>query len=242
MIVYLITNKVNGKQYVGQTIRSLEERWKDHCRVRDENYFHRAIRKYGPENFSLEIIDTAETDEELDEKEIFWIKELNTLFPNGYNLKEGGDVSMRGRLGINNPKSRLLYQFRLDGSLVNGYYGAGDASRRTGYGNNAIIRSLRHGFPLTGECVWMYADEFTVPRLAELIDNYRGKRWKSVVCIETGEVFNSMTEAARKYDTYPNSISACCAGRLKTTGGKHWRYFDRRDKNGYSSIGDRERC
>ncbi len=240
MIVYLATNKVNGKQYVGQTIRSLEERWKDHCRVKDDNYFHRAIHKYGAENFTLEVIDTAESGEALDEKEIFWIKKLNTLFPNGYNLKEGGAVSMRGRLGIYNPKSRLIYQFRLDGSMVNGYYGVGDASRRTGLNSSAISRSLKHGYPLAAGCIWIYADEFP-QRLVELVDSYRGKRLEPVICVETGEVFRSMTEAAKKYNTYPNSISACCSGRLKTTGGKHWRYFNGRDERGNSGVGDGER-
>lgn len=228
MIVYLATNKINGKKYVGQTVRSLEERWKDHCRAKDDNYFHRAIHKYGVENFSLEVLDTAESGKELDEKEMFWIKKLNTLFPRGYNLKEGGNVSMRGRLGITNPKSRLIYQFRLDSSMVNGYYGVGDACHRTGCNSSAIIRSLKHGTPLVMGCVWMYADEFAPERLAERIDSYRGKRWRSVVCVETGEVFESMTEAAKRYNTYPNSISACCAGRLKTTGGYHWKYYDGR--------------
>lgn len=241
MIVYLVTNKISGKQYVGQTIRSLEERWRDHCRVKDENYFHRAIHKYGAENFSLEILDTATTEAELDEKEIYWIAKLNTLFPRGYNLKEGGNVAMRGVFGINNPKSRLIYQFRLNGGMVNGYYGVGDAVRRTGYNHSAISRSLKHGYPLTGECVWIYADEFTPQRLAELIDNYKGRRWKAVICVETGECFKNMTEAAKAHGTTPGSISACCAGRLKTTAGKHWKYFDGRDAYGDSSIGNCER-
>ncbi|MBO5706421.1 MAG: GIY-YIG nuclease family protein [Bacteroidaceae bacterium] len=223
MIIYLATNMVNGKRYVGQTIRPLKERWKDHCRVKDNNYFHRAIQKYGPENFSVKIIDTAETATELDEKEAFWIKELNTLFPHGYNLKEGGNVSMRGRCGVNNPKSRLIYQFRLDGSMVNGYHGIGEACRATGCSHSSILRSLKRGFPLTADCVWIYADSFSPERLVGLIDSYPGKRWKRVVCVETGEVFQSMTEAARAYNTTPGSISACCAGRLKTTARKHWK-------------------
>jgi hypothetical protein len=45
-----------------------------------------------------------------------------------------------------------------------------------------------------------------------------------------------MTDAAKKYNTYPNSISSCCAGKLKTTGGYHWRYYDGGEENGYSGI------
>ena len=223
MIVYLATNKINGKQYVGQTVRSLEERWRDHCRSRDENYFHRAIRKYGKENFALEILDTANTEIELDEKEIFWINKLNTLFPGGYNLRVGGNVSGRGRVGGLNPKSRLIYQFTMDGSLVNGYWGTNEAAAKTGLSHSSILRSLKNKYPLTGKCVWMYADSFTPEALAKLIDEYPGRRWKAVVCVETGEHFKNMTDAAKAYNTTPGSISACCSGRLKTTAGKHWK-------------------
>lgn len=223
MIVYLATNKINGKQYVGQTVRSLEERWRDHCRVVDENFFHRAIRKYGADNFSVKIIDAAETVEELDEKEMFWISKLNTLFPSGYNLREGGNVSGRGRSGMLNPKSRLIYQFRLDGSMVGAYYGAKEAARRTGMCHSAILRSLKRDRSLAGGFIWMYADSFTPKTLAKVVDEYPGRRWKAVVCVETGERFKNMTEAAKAYGTTPGSISACCAGRLKTTAGKHWK-------------------
>lgn len=230
MIVYLATNKVNGKQYVGQTIRPLLERWKDHCRVVDNNYFHNAIRKYGAENFSLEIIDQAETLEELDRKEMYWIEELGTLYPNGYNLKEGGNVSMRGRFGAMNPKSRLIYQFRLDGGIENAYYGVGEAERGTGIYNSAICRSLKKLGNVAGGCVWLYASDFleNMQLPAEAIDIYNGKRKKKVVCVETGECFDSMKEAAEKYGLFYNSISACCKGRLKTTGGYHWKYYDGR--------------
>lgn len=223
MIVYLVTNKINGKQYVGQTIRSIEERWRDHCRVKDDNYFHRAIRKYGVNNFAVEVIDFAETTEELDEKEIFWIAKLNTLFPGGYNLRDGGNVSSRGKTGGLNRKSRLIYQFGMDGSMVNGYWGTAEAARKTGISDTLIYRSLKNENLLAGGYVWMYADSFSPEKLAKRIDSYPGMRWRSVVCVETGERFKSMTHAAKAYGTTPGSISACCAGRLKTTAGKHWK-------------------
>ena len=238
MVIYLITNKINGKRYVGQTIRPLSERWKDHCRANDNNYFHNAIRKYGKENFELKIIDAATNGLELDAKEIYWINKLNTLFPHGYNLKQGGNVSMRGRKGIDNPKARLIYQFGLDGSMVNGYYGVSDAERKTGINGSAIYRNLKKGNPLAGGYIWIYADEFNDnPQIiAVRVDCYSAKKHRSVICVETGEHFWSMTDAAKKYNTYPNSISACCAGKLKTTGGYHWRYCDGGVVNGYSCF------
>ena len=223
MVIYLVTNKINNKQYVGQTCRSVEERWRDHCRSKENNYFHRALRKHGVENFEVRVIDTAESHEELDEKEIAWIQNLGTMAPRGYNSKPGGNVSMRGCYGALNRKSKLIYQFTLKGEMINGYWGASEASRITGISDTLIYRSLKgDGSTLGGGFVWMYADGFTPQKCAEKIDRYRGNKHSEVLCVETGERFRSMTEAAKKYNTYPCSISACCSGKLRTTSGYHW--------------------
>lgn len=72
MQVYKITNIQNNKVYIGQTIRGIQERFarhiKDAMSNRLDTHFARAIRKYGPENFIIEEIDTAETQEELNKK------------------------------------------------------------------------------------------------------------------------------------------------------------------------------
>lgn len=93
MIIYKITNKLNGKTYIGQTIRDLEQRFIEHtfpssgCKaIRD------AIKKYGEENFSIEELAKASSQDELNKLEKFFIETRNTLSPNGYNLKEGGDA------------------------------------------------------------------------------------------------------------------------------------------------------
>jgi group I intron endonuclease len=91
MLVYLITNKINEKQYVGQTTQSLPRRWKFHC-SKNSNCLalKSAIQKYGIDNFSIEIVYTASSLEELNKKEIEFINKFNTLSPNGYNLTTGG--------------------------------------------------------------------------------------------------------------------------------------------------------
>jgi group I intron endonuclease len=94
MIVYLATNRANSKQYVGQTIFSLEHRWSAHLRDAksgSEDYIHRAIRKYGIEEFYVEALHECLTKEEMDFVEIFYISLLNSKAPNGYNLTEGGE-------------------------------------------------------------------------------------------------------------------------------------------------------
>ena len=90
-IIYCATNTVNGKRYVGQTVRSLKRRWQFHLKsAKDgsECTLHRAIRKYSAEAFKVEQIDFAESPEDLNEKEVRYILLLKTLTPNGYNLRE----------------------------------------------------------------------------------------------------------------------------------------------------------
>lgn len=92
MIVYLITNKINNKRYVGITIRSIQERFSQHSNIniKNKSAINDAIRKYGKENFDVVQIDTASTLEELKQKEIYWIEKLGT-FQHEYNLTKGGD-------------------------------------------------------------------------------------------------------------------------------------------------------
>jgi len=92
--VYLITNKVTGKQYVGQTTYGVAHRWRQHCETatRGRGYvIGKAIRKYGADAFTLKVLDTAATQTELDAKETQWIASVGSLVPQGYNLQAGGN-------------------------------------------------------------------------------------------------------------------------------------------------------
>ena len=87
-VIYLITNLLNGKKYVGQTT-NIKRRIQQHkC---GELYIDKAIQKYGWKNFKVEVLEECYTVEQLNEREIFWIAELNSKVPNGYNLTDGGD-------------------------------------------------------------------------------------------------------------------------------------------------------
>lgn len=97
MLIYKITNLINNKCYIGQTIKTAEERWKEHqahafgSHPNDQNKtLYQAIRKYGIENFSFEVIqDNIDTFEKLDKAEIYWIDYYNS-FVKGYNETFGG--------------------------------------------------------------------------------------------------------------------------------------------------------
>jgi hypothetical protein len=92
-IIYKITSP-SGKVYVGQTVRSFEKRMQEH---RQESsgctLIRRAIDKYGDE-MNYEIIEENVPQEQLDEREIYWIKELNSLAPGGYNCTTGGQFNV----------------------------------------------------------------------------------------------------------------------------------------------------
>lgn len=92
--IYCITNLLNGKQYVGQTSKTLEERYKNHKRdyKRTRNYgrsLYDAMREFGIENFKIELLEECDMDKRT-EREIYWIDKLDT-FHNGYNDTMGGN-------------------------------------------------------------------------------------------------------------------------------------------------------
>lgn len=94
MIVYLLTNTANGTRYVGKTVRSLKVRWSSHCYASQKGsttYLHNAIRKYGAEVFTATVLSVALSEDVLNRLERFWIRELNTHNPGGYNLSLGGE-------------------------------------------------------------------------------------------------------------------------------------------------------
>lgn len=94
MIVYRITNTVNGKEYIGQTKHTLKYRWTQHLSSAVKNsklLVHKAIRKYGKEVFVVEVLHECKTKEEMDFVETFYIVLLNTRPPNGYNFTDGGE-------------------------------------------------------------------------------------------------------------------------------------------------------
>lgn len=116
MNIYKITNKINNKSYIGLTTKSIEKRFKDHQYIAESGngyYIHAAIRKYGIDNFNLELIDTADNIEELKELEISNIEKYDT-FNSGYNLTAGGDfTSNQGRVVVRD-KLKNVMQINVD--------------------------------------------------------------------------------------------------------------------------------
>ena len=87
--IYKITNTLNGHNYIGQTTQNIKARFSQHCRSNDNTKLHNAIRKYGKENFKVDVLDVVE-DVLLDEKEVFWISRYKENVEAYYNIAEGG--------------------------------------------------------------------------------------------------------------------------------------------------------
>jgi group I intron endonuclease len=94
MIIYRVTNIINGKVYIGQTVKTLEMRKSLHLsnlKKGSDLYFHRAIKKYGEENFKWEILCELDSKEKLDEMEKFLISIYKKEKCGCYNMTDGGD-------------------------------------------------------------------------------------------------------------------------------------------------------
>jgi group I intron endonuclease len=90
-VIYKVTNKITGKVvYIGQTTQVLKKRWIQHCNKKGCRILYNHIKKYGKENFIIEVVTECKFIEEMNYREVFYIKLFNTLDPNGYNILAGG--------------------------------------------------------------------------------------------------------------------------------------------------------
>lgn len=126
--IYLITNTVNGKIYVGQTKRNIESRWKEHRRISPAKIakfgatpLFRAIKKYGVDAFTIEQLEECDN-ALLDEREIYWIDKLNARTI-GYNIAKGGTQSR---------DCEPVVQFSLEGKFIRTFNSIYEASSETG--------------------------------------------------------------------------------------------------------------
>lgn len=204
--VYVITNTINGKQYVGATRRSVEKRFKEHYfeskRQRCKNRpLYIAINKYGIDNFSIEELEEC-LDEERFDRECYWIEKLKT-YDNGYNLTYGGagknlfdykEIADK-YLEIKNQKE-VAKLFNCDIHTV-----------RVACKDNDIDIISKHDVQKN-----LYAKKIA------MVDK------DSDVVVR---VFNCMEDAFRFLDASRNGhISAVCKGNRKTAFGYKWRYVD----------------
>ena len=206
MIIYKVTNTKNNLIYIGQTTRELETRMKEHLRKR-KTYFDSCYCKKHLKDFIVEIIDSADTIEELNEKEKYYIEKYNSMIPNGYNACIGGENS----IGYHHTKES---RDKMSNARKGKYTGENNHffGKHHSEGQKAIWSNKRKG-------------------LAHLTDEQKQKLKEShhkvkVLNIDTNEMFDSIKDASEKYNIIATNIVRVCKGKMKTTGGFHWKYAE----------------
>jgi group I intron endonuclease len=159
MQVYLITNKVNGKKYVGQTIQTLKKRWSSHGsdakRNRGPHALVHALLKYGKENFTIRTLTVCRTREELNRLEKKYIVKLKTKTPNGYNIADGGD----GTAGVPYTASQLK-KFRK--TIGNSRKGSGNSffGMKHSAHSKSKMRKAKLGKPAPWKAGWKHGTSY----------------------------------------------------------------------------------
>ena len=209
--IYKITNLVNGKVYIGQSV-DIYERWAEHkynmSYTKYQNILlYKAFHKYGIENFSFDIIDYC-VPEELNEKEIYYIKEFNSWV--GYDEAWG-------------------YNMTIGGEGNNGAVRTQEWNNKIAQSNKGHIpwnKGIRYSCPiisqkLQGENNPFYGHHHTNETKEKIRKARLGKtphNNKKVICLTTGEIFDSITEAAKAKNTNNTSIGMVCTGKRKSAG------------------------
>lgn len=212
MIIYRATNKINNKSYIGLTTRSLQERKLEHLRhyLSENTYFHRAIQKYGKDNFDWEVLDnSASTIQELKELETYYILKFNTLSPSGYNMTNGGE--------LNNFENRRDYNYGNNPSAIpiinlttlEQFDSIKRASEKYCVSIESIRKAIKTKEPCCN-CLWNYYDEnLNYEKISPKINSNSRKRVRNK---NTNEIFQTITAAANAYHIARKTIRDSCNG------------------------------
>ena len=240
MIIYKITNRINGKVYIGQTTQSIVTRWSKHCSNSKTKCYalYSAIQKYGKENFTVEQIDIASDRDELDKKEIQWIQFYDCISPKGYNLTTGGkhcEVSQEVKRRLSEKNKGKKPSAKCIEAVIKANKGRelSEEQRKKLSESRKGKRNGMFGVRRFGEDNPNYgkrrSDESKRKQSEIITGRYRGSnnpRARKVQCIETGETFNCIMDAADSINKNRSNLSDHLGGKTKQCGGYHWRYVD----------------
>ena len=213
--IYKIENLINGKVYIGQSIE-IEKRWQKHLNAKDNFLIHKALRKYGKENFSFTILEECSLFD-LDAKEKFWINQYQSLVPLGYNMVQGGSN------GAGLSKGIPVLQYDLNGNFLKEYDSANQASIATKIDHWSICACCRGEYAYSGKYQWRYkGSDLPIKQL-----NVRTDFTVLQLDIKTNEIlaeFSSPTAATKITGVASSTICNVCNGKGKTAGGYKWKY------------------
>jgi len=220
--IYKITNQVNGKFYVGMTRKKLKYRFNNHCYdalIRNSNsYFHKAIRKYGKENFIIEEVEVCEKN--LPDREVFWISKLKP----DYNQTIGGDNGILGFRHTEETKNFLSEKRK--GKYTgekNPFYGQHHTQK-----TKDKLSKMRKGQPSPCGFAGKYHKEESKSKTSQTLKkNPNVKRIKVFQYDIEGNFlreFQSISDASKFVGTTPSNIKYTCEGKFKHCKGYKWSY------------------
>lgn len=255
--VYVHINKVNGKKYVGITKQPVKNRWNRGNGYKNNEYFFRAIKKYGWENgFEHHIVASGLTAKEAEKKEQELISKYNSHnSQNGYNITTGGELNKeqsvetrkkisdahKGKFGGEGnpnfgkiPSEETRRKMRENNKGANNPF-FGKHQSEVHRQKMESMRGEKHPSWGTHPSI----ETLEKQRLAKLGNKH--PRARMVICLTTNMKFGTVTEAAAKYGiSGTSSICRCCSseGRRRKTAGKnpitgeplHWAYIDELEK------------
>jgi len=188
----------SGKYYIGRTIRTELERWKDHVK---EAYLYpssgcwllnRAIQKYGADNFKVKILeDNIEDYQQLRKREEYWIQYYDaTNSQKGYNRSnnQGGHIA------------KSILQYDLAGQLIKEWNNIGEILQYYDWNERNLYDCLSGGYSHFHNFLWKYKDD--TRSIDDLINKYKTKQSRKgggiiIKCNESGELFSSMRALER---------------------------------------------
>lgn len=211
--IYCITNIINSKRYIGKTTLTIQERFKQHCKDsqkerRNKRPLYDAMNKYGVENFIVEELEQVEDENLLSEREIFWIKELETYGSKGYNATKGGD----GTIIYNHNEIIELYQLGYNCNEVAKLVGCDKSTvSKVLKANGIVIRQvLTKGEKYNAKLI----DQFD--KAGNFIQTFIGSLEAAEWCVENG--------LSKSKHSASNHIIDCCNGKLKSSMKYKWAY------------------
>lgn len=205
--IYKIINTYNGKMYIGQSINIIERFYEHKRKLRLNQHYNKhlqnAYNKYG-EYFKYLILEECSA-EVLDERERYWIRYYNSDNQQyGYNIMPGGQANRpyaeQSKALISKPV------LCVETGII--YPSVATAQKETGISNISLAcnNKIRHA----GGLHWCFLKDATKEHIEKILDRPRKSPTKKVVCIETGIIFNSLSDAAKVYGITVSAVSASC--------------------------------
>lgn len=241
--VYKIVNIVNNKCYVGQTVRSVSQRFKEHFHPSANClYLKNSILKYGKENFKVEVLETINCESKkelvgiLNQLEIKYINNNNSLAPNGYNgcLGGGNSVDRKWAQGMSPEsivkraeKHKKSIKCNETGQIWPSIKECADSFGVKPESIHRVLRGVRDHFK---NMSFSYVNpEKSKPKKirkkrVRSLDSYNltglfkqvEAQKRSIKCNETGEIWNSIQEAAKHFEVKNETIHRVLRGNRKS--------------------------